>query len=209
MVVFLFTLIPFHCSSPPPIQSSFSNHKLPCLPLQIQLLLDLSCGLASCSPLPLYQALIFHPCLQRFWFILLSSLLLLSPSCFRGHILLNPSFRLFLLKTTAFHRKYREEGSFSSGFPAMLGWMSSSALPASTRDFNWYKKCFCLQQMQILEHSPLFLPALITQPLPSLASFLGFHINCYCLKADRGDTMNSLMKRLLNAQKSPKIATKM
>lgn len=55
----------------------------------------------------------------------------------------------------------------------------------------------------------LFLPALTTQPLPSLASSLGFHVNCYCLKADRGDTMNSLMKRLLNAQKSPKIATKM
>lgn len=41
-------------------------------------------------------------------------------SCFRGHILLNPSFRLFLLKTTAFHRKYREGTLFSSGFPAML-----------------------------------------------------------------------------------------
>lgn len=41
-------------------------------------------------------------------------------SCIRGHILLNPSFMLFLLKTTAFHRKYREEGLFSSGFPAML-----------------------------------------------------------------------------------------
>lgn len=63
--------------------------------------------------------------------------------------------------------------------------------------------------MQILEHSPLFLPALITQPLPSLASFLGLHVKCYCLKADRGDIMNSLMKRLLNAQKSPKIAAKM
>lgn len=44
------------------------------------------------------------------------------------------------------------------------------------------------------------------QPLPSL---IGFHVNCYPLKADRGDTMNSLMKGLLDAQKSPKLATKM
>lgn len=120
MCFFLFLLIPFHCSSLLPIQSSFSKHKLPCLPLQTWLLLDLSCGLASYFPPPLYQALIFHPCLQHFWFLLLSSLLFLSPVVLEVIFSEIPTLCFFFLKTTAFHRKYREEGLLSSGFPAML-----------------------------------------------------------------------------------------
>lgn len=117
---FSFHIDPISLLYPSPKQSSFSNHKLPCLTLQIWLptgsLMWIGILFSSPSPpgpyiLPMLTTLLVP-----------SAIFPIAPlsSCFRGHILLNPSFRLFLLKTTAFHRKYREGTLFSSGFPAML-----------------------------------------------------------------------------------------
>lgn len=148
---FLFKLNPFLCSSLSPIQSSFSSHKLPSLPLQTWLLLTLSCGLAPSSPLPLYKAHTFHPCLQHFWFLLPLLPFAPLPSCIRGHVLLNPSSMLFLLKLIAIHRKHKRRGLVllqgPSGFPAMLAgclpvlfWPALETLTDTKNTFT-FKKC--------------------------------------------------------------------
>lgn len=123
------------------MQSSVSSHNLSSLPLQTWLLLTLSHGLAtSPSLLSLYQAHIFHPPL-----LVPSPISPVAPlpSCVRGHILLNLSSMLLLLKPLAIHRNTERRASSlirSFRLASNAGWMPSSTLPASTRDFNWYKK---------------------------------------------------------------------
>lgn len=152
---FLFILIPFPCSSLSPIQSSFSSHRLPSLPLQTWLLLTLSCALGPSSPLPLYQPLIFHPCLQHFWFLLPSPLFLFSPVVSEVIFSQIPALcfsSLSLLQSTENTEKRACSLIMSSRLSSNAGWMPSSALPASTKDFNWTKTHFHLQKMQTLEH---------------------------------------------------------
>lgn len=137
------------------MQSSVSSHNLSSLPLQIWLLLTLSHGLSTSpfSPLPLPSTYISST----------PALLVPSPispvaplpSCVRGHILLNLSSTLLLLKPLAIHRNTERRASSlirSFRLASNAGWMPSSTLPASTRDLNWYKKHFGLQKIETLEH---------------------------------------------------------